>query len=277
MAALQQHQLYYDTDCPLCVAYTGAMEKHGVLAEGSRVPFQQTDIETRRRIDEKRATSEIALLNTQNGTVQYGIDAMLHILFRNMPKLNALLHKPLLYSFLKKLYSFISYNRKVIAPAIVAPGAISCEPPLHKGWRTMYILFVLVFSVFFLEAYYSQLNEWMGLIDFAGREWYTSAGQIIWQSAALFLLVPSGKRWDYIGNLMTVSMIGTLMLIPMLILGAITSIAPVIYLGYFMLVVTYMLWEHSRRVKILKISTWLSVTWIAYRVLWAVFLMSNSF
>ncbi len=269
MSALKNHQLYYDTDCPLCVAYTGAMEKHHLLATGTRTPFQQISPQTLVHIDAKRAISEIALRNLQNGKVHYGIDAMLQILFRENPFLMKLFKRKPLYFLLKHLYGFISYNRKVIAPAPAETGQIACVPPLRKSYRLAYIAFVFVLSSIVLTNYYGHLDTWMGLNTFPLREWYSCAGQLIWQGLALYLFVPSGRRWDYIGNMITVSLIGTLLLLPVLWLGNLFGLPPAYYFAGFMGVVVFMLWEHMRRVRLLKMPGWLSASWVLYRIVWA--------
>lgn len=273
MRALQQHQLYYDADCPLCVAYTGAFESAGILAKGTRQPFHTLDAAALHRIDARRATSEIALLHEPSGVTFYGIDAMLRMLFRHRPAWYRLAHTPVLYHLLKGLYSFISYNRKVIAAAPLRTDGHACTPPLHKGWRLGYMAFVVVLSSLVLTAYYRHFDTWLSLPVFAGREWLTSVGQLVWQGGFLLALVPSGRRWDYLGHMMTVSLAGTLLLLPTLALGALLPLGPWAYMAWFGGVVTYMLYMHSRRVSLLGLPAWLSATWVLYRLLWAIGLM----
>ena len=61
---------------------------------------------------------------------------------------------------------------------------------------------------------------------------------------------------------MSVSLIGTLLLLPMLFFNT----SPIIHLVYFMMVVGIMLLEHLRRCKILEIGIIPTVSWVSYRV-----------
>lgn len=272
MKTLTDHQLYYDADCPLCVAYTAAFEQSRLIAPGTRQPFQAQPPATFEKVDKQRAQREIALMHQPTGQVFYGLEAMLRMLF-GKGRLYRLFKLAPVFAFFTALYSFISYNRKVIAPAPAAGQGISCEPPLHRGWRTAYLVFGVVVSAMVLTPFYSHLDAWLNLPVFAYREWYTCIGQLIWQGGLLLLAVPAGRRWNYLGNLMTVSIAGSLMLLPIMAIGAWVSLAPWVYLAWFTLVVWVMLLMHYRRVKLLGLPAWLSVSWVAYRLIWAIALI----
>jgi hypothetical protein len=63
--------------------------------------------------------------------------------------------------------------------------------------------------------------------------------------------------------MMTVSLIGTLSLLPMLFFNT----SPIVHLGYFMMVVGVMLLEHLRRCKILELGIIPSISWVFYRMI----------
>ena len=86
-------------------------------------------------------------------------------------------------------------------------------------------------------------------------------GQILWQTVFLRNYLKD-KIWDYLGNMMTVSLMGTLLLIPALL----TDFAPVFYLIYFGIVVLAMFLEHLRRCKILKLNYKPTISWILFRL-----------
>ena len=89
----------------------------------------------------------------------------------------------------------------------------------------------------------------MGLHPNFSRELAVCLGQIFWQTLFLKWYLKD-KIWDYLGNMMTVSLIGTLLLIPTIL----TNLVPVFYLIYFGFVVFIMLLEHLSRFMILKLN-----------------------
>jgi hypothetical protein len=70
----------------------------------------------------------------------------------------------------------------------------------------------------------------------------------------------------YLGNMMTVSNIGALLLCPTLLIPT-SFLRPEIYIIYFGAVVFIMLLEHYRRTKILGLTVWVSVSWVGYRLI----------
>ena len=68
-------------------------------------------------IDVQRASNEIALVDNENKTVLYGIDSLLKVIGFSFPWMEKVGNWKPINFLLKKLYSFISYNRKVIMPS----------------------------------------------------------------------------------------------------------------------------------------------------------------
>ncbi|HOX84206.1 MAG TPA: hypothetical protein PLS08_14345, partial [Chryseolinea sp.] len=97
------------------------------------------------------------------------------------------------------------------------------------------------------------------------REFLICGGQIIFQGIIVGLV--RRDRWiHYLGNVMTVSLSGALLLSPAFLLkGFIHS--GIFYMSYFMIVVALMFFEHIRRVKILGLPRFISLTWVIYRFL----------
>ena len=117
MKTLEQQTLLYDKDCPLCQVYTSGFIKTGMLDKNGRKPFSTISTEEQTYIDINRASNEIALVDTKNKTVIYGIDSLLKVLGYRFPIIEKIGHTKPVKFLLKKLYSFISYNRKVIIPS----------------------------------------------------------------------------------------------------------------------------------------------------------------
>ena len=98
------------------------------------------------------------------------------------------------------------------------------------------------------------------------RELILALGQIVFQS--LFLIKLDKKIiLNYTGNLMTISLMGSLLLLPILILNLVVNTPEFVILGWFGITVLLMLVEHSRRIKLLELPFYLSITWVIYRII----------
>jgi len=264
MQPLKNTVILYDADCPLCRVYTGAFVRGGFLEKDGRVPFQTAPGDAMAHLDTRRAQDEIALLNAETGEVRYGIDSLLCILghrFSIVGKVGAL--QPIRWA-LTKLYRFISYNRKVIAAVAPTPGTRACQPSFSLRYRVAYLLLAWMFTAGILTAYGALLGELLPAGGFA-REAAVAGGQLVFQGAVI-AAVARAKSWEYLGHLMTVSVIGALLLIPVLAAHRVIGDAPLLYTGYFLCVAAFMLWEHARRVKLLGVTGWMSATWVLYRI-----------
>ena len=98
------------------------------------------------------------------------------------------------------------------------------------------------------------------------RELLLAVGQIGFQYIFIQKLSRQ-KQLEYIGNLVTVSIIGTLILLPVLVLNQFLTLNHYFILGWFGLTVNLMIYEHYRRIKILELPKHLTLTWILYRII----------
>ncbi len=73
------------TPSPLCVAYTSAFVKTGLLTTEGRQSFSDVSAELLHTINYQRSKNEIPLLDPVTNKVWYGIDALLEILEFKMP------------------------------------------------------------------------------------------------------------------------------------------------------------------------------------------------
>jgi hypothetical protein len=119
--------------------------------------------------------------------------------------------------------------------------------------------FVIFFSGYILSIFSPKLG--LNLTQNFWREFAICCGQIVWQTLVLKTYLKD-KIWNYLGNMMTVSLIGTLLLIPALFLN-LNANASVIYFGT---VVFIMLLEHLRRCGILKLNPLPTISWIVFRI-----------
>ena len=263
MNALKDHTILYDGQCPMCKVYTKALVNTGMLDDNGRVSYQEQ--KSCPTVDMQRAVNEIALVNNVTGEVMYGIKSIFYVLGNSFP-----FFKPL-FSFgpfvwvMSKLYSFISYNRRVIVPPTDPSASFNIQPTFKLHYRLLYLLFTGLVTAFILSKYAGLLIPL--LPAGAGyREYIICFGQIIFQGIIVMAFFRD-KVWGYLGNMMTVSFAGALVLLPALLISIWYPSNPVFYLVYFLVVVILMLLEHIRRCNLLSIGWTMTITWVLYRII----------
>lgn len=270
MKTLENHTLLYDKDCPLCKVYTSGFIKTNMLDNNGRKPFCEIS-KQESYVDLQRATNEIALVDTKNKTVIYGIDSLLKVTGNSFPIIERIGNiKPIKF-LLKKLYSFISYNRKVIIPSKKTNTKLACVPTFNYRYRFLYIVFATLITTITLYNF-SKLVPNLPETSVI-REFIIAFGQIVFQS---FFLLRKNRETivNYMGNLMTVSLMGSLLLIPLLMVNSIISLPQLIILGWFGITILTMFIEHFKRVKLLELPSYLCYTWALYRIIILVILLN---
>ncbi|MBF4493002.1 hypothetical protein IRZ83_11370 [Flavobacterium sp. JLP] len=272
MKTLENQTLLYDEDCPLCSLYTTGFVKSGMLDENGRKSYCQLSDEEQSFVDLKRAPNEIALINNKTKTVTYGVDSLIKVIGFSFPIIEKIATLKPIHFILKKMYSFVSYNRKVIIPGTVKEeNKLECTPDFNYKYRFLFIGFALTITSLVLFGY-SNLILILPKSNIT-REIILAFGQIVFQS--LFLLKFDKKTIiNYAGNLMTVSLMGSLILVPILILNQFINLPEMFILGWVGITVFIMCAEHFRRVKVLKLPFYLSYTWILYRILALLFILN---
>ena len=136
--------------------------------------------------------------------------------------------------------------------------------------------FVIISAVFTSTVllYYSYLLH--GVVPQSNliREYIICFGQIGFQGV---LLIFGKQKADpivlYLKQMMTVSLIGGLLLIPLLIVAHYVQINPIICLAYFFAVVIFMFFNHKLRIKNINAPWWLTYTWVLYRFIVLLFIL----
>ncbi len=273
MKTLTKRTIIYDDDCPLCAMYTGAFLRTRMLDKEGREKYTQARDSGTYPVDWDRARHEIALVNRSDGSVQYGLDSLMAILAHRWPAMTKVFDWKPFYQGMHTLYKFISYNRKVIAPAPVYGKSDACTPDFHTGYRISYLLFTWVITSLIITSYATYINSLLELRNSFGREFLICGGQLLWQGAFVYSCLRD-RRMEYLGNMMTISLGGALLLLPgMWILSAFGA-QPIVFACWFLVVATLMLAEHIRRVRLLQAPAWLSATWVLYRILVLILLLS---
>lgn len=265
MKTLEHQTLLYDEDCPLCQVYTSGFIKSGMLDKNGRKPFANISEDEQNFIDIQRATNEIALVDNKNQTVIYGIDSLLKVIGFRFPIIEKIGHNKPIKFLLKKLYSFISYNRKVIIPSQEKSYQnFKCIPDYNIKYRVTYILFSVIITTMTL-LYFSKNISILPEASLS-REGMITIGQLLFQGALIYTL-DKKTILNYFGNLMTISLLGSLILLLLLGINSIVQISETLLLICFGVTVLIMFLEHKRRINLLKLPSYLSYTWILYRIL----------
>jgi hypothetical protein len=260
MKPLENHILFIDHECPMCKVYGGSFQQLNMLdATGVQSHTESLRYEC---IDQLLSKDKIALLDTQTHTVTYGIESLIKILSHNMPLILTIYQLYPVRSFLTRLYSFISYNRKVIMPSAIDYG---CQPSFHTRYRMLYIFFAIAVSTLVLHIYAVHIPSHIpqGSIY---RDLGISVGQSVCQYLWMYRIDLKSKI-NYIGSLNTVSLMASLLLTLVMIINSMFVISELAFLVLFGLVVTWMVYEHYRRVQLLRLPLYLCFTWVLYRLL----------
>ncbi len=270
MKTLPNQTLLYDEDCPLCRAYTGAFVKSGMLDNNGRKPYTKLNENELAFVNADKAVNEIALIDRENNTVTYGIDSLIKVIGNSFPIVSIIGNiKPVKF-ILKKLYSFVSYNRKVIIPGKNSNNTIQCTPAFNYRYRIAFMLFATMVTAITLFSYADLLPIPKGGF---GREVILALGQLVFQFIFLYKL-DNKTILNYLGNVMTVSLGGSLLLLPMLLINSLMTLPETANLIWFAVTVTLMFAEHYRRVKILELPPYLCFTWAAYRLIALVIILN---
>ncbi len=260
---IKNHKLLIDQDCPMCNLYGRCFTKLGLVDSSTIAPYQTVKKEISSMVNMEKAKKEIALVDTQNGQNWYGIDALLKLTVPNLT-LRKFLSSGIIYASLKMLYAFISYNRKVIFPTVIKANERDCSPPLNVFARWSYLIFVALFTALILSNFLVGFRAMIGLPALIVIELTICFIQIFWQGSVI-QIIDREKTFEYLGNMSTVSMIGALFLIPPVLLSSILCYPIWVELGIFASVISIMLFEHIRRCRLLGISLWMTVSWLAFR------------
>lgn len=131
----------YDADCPACETYTKGFVSLGMLPPEARQSNQTVrDQHIIDRLDPERIRHELPLVDLEGPEVRYGVDALLTVIGFRFPRFAQLIQRTFLYGWAKKLYAFVSYNRRIVIPT--APERwqlLDFAPRFHLGYRLILI------------------------------------------------------------------------------------------------------------------------------------------
>jgi len=137
--------------------------------------------------------------------------------------------------------------------------------------RPMIVRIAIMLSCIALTAYtlsrFSLLIQSFLAIPYDWRlELVIVTGQLVFQFPFIYHK-PFAVKWVYFENMLMVSLIGSLLLIPLLVLNHFYPLPIEANVSYFALVVLALFFEHRRRIHRLQLPIYLCYTWILYRLL----------
>ncbi|MBC7861872.1 MAG: hypothetical protein IAF38_02795 [Bacteroidia bacterium] len=167
------------------------------------------------------------------------------------------------------IVKFLNANSRIVIPLKAKETATYIVIPFFNlPMRLIYLFIAWIITSAVLTFYSSLLIKFIGAPN-AGREFLVCGGQMLFQLMFLSFAKKNKKEiFEYLGNMMSISLGGAILLIPMLVIGKVfTAIDPLVFMLFFLFVAGLMLLEHLRRMKITGLPKWLSATWVLYRVL----------
>ena len=252
MKTLENYTLLYDDDCPLCRVYTRGFIAAEMLDKNGKKPYCNLSEEEQNFIDVKRASNEIALIDTKNKTVLYGIDSLLKVIGFSFPWMQKVGYwKPINY-FLKKLYKLISFNRKVIVPSkINKEFKLQCVPDFNFKYRYFYIIFTIIISSSIL-SYFLKFVPILKQFNFFQIVIFESLLLIL--NFGILQKLNTKIVLNWIGNLQTSIFIGSLLSLPFYSVNYFFKLPIIVNDTVAILLLLFIISDGFRRFKLIKIN-----------------------
>lgn len=262
MKALPDKAIIYDSNCPMCSLYTGGFVKWGLLEKQNRISFDELDSTTLSgQLDLHQAKHQIPLIDLQGGKTIYGLDALLFIIGSKIPFIHCIFRFKPIYAFWAGLYDIVSYNRRIIVPANISTGQKDFAPDLSTKHRLFFIGISLLLSGLLFYKFGSSLNTHLNIPRSSSQMIYIVTTGWLGQFF-MGLVFSKSQKLDFTGHLSVVLLIGALVLIPCMIADAVAG-----YQFMFIPVTgvlissTIMLWQHVIRIRHLRLSQSLTLSW----------------
>lgn len=260
--------LLYDDQCALCKGYTNLFIRYKFIQVEHRIPYHMAAESDDFVFDRSLAKSRIALVQKNGGPVYYGIDSLLHVLgnkWRLVEKIGSI--KPIWW-ILNFMYLFVSYNRKIISPAICT-NTCDCSPEFSSFWRWTFILFssMIVNGIMF-DFFNEHFTDTMKPVHLYTDFIYFGA-QLIFLGGTFLLLKQKGII-TYLGHIAMISLMGALLIwfgsIIFETIGLFGVNLDILYPIFYGAVLMFMFYEHKRRLKIIGATQWMSIVWLVFRI-----------
>lgn len=247
--------LVYDDACPMCAWYTDAFVKTGLLDKEERKAFSCASPELLHNINWQRSKNEIPLLDTETGNVVYGIDALLEILGQHCAIIKTIgTVKPINW-FLKKLYNFISYNRKVIVAKKTSIGKIDCTPDYKPFYRVLFMLVFLTFNTLMLFPIHRLLEHTIPFYSASLIELQLVHAALVTLNCLLAISLRGKLSIDYLGQVNMLALETILLFIPLMLINYFIFSSYALNVLYLLALTVFIFKEYFRRMDYAGIIT----------------------
>lgn len=205
--------IIYDDTCPMCKIYTSAFVQNGLLSQEGRISFAELNENNACQIDFEKGRHEIPLIDLNGGKTIYGLDSMVYLLNQRFKFVGAIMKIKPIYWFFKKLYTLVSYNRRVIAPSEKQIIKYDCTPDFNLKYRLLYIGIAFIISLFI----------WSSVIPMIASSlvFKTVLTSLLIGGFSGALLFEGQMTIEYLGQWATVLLIGGLVILPVLLVPSI--------------------------------------------------------
>jgi predicted DCC family thiol-disulfide oxidoreductase YuxK len=255
--------LLYDDYCPLCTWYSGLFVRSGLLKPGNRVAFSKADISVLTAIDIEKGKDEIPLFDPATRQTLYGIDSLLEILGQQCGSIKKAGNiKPVKW-LLKRLYKFVSYNRKVIVARKCGPGTFDCSPGFNIPYRIIFILAFLLFNTFMLFPLHDHVFSHLSFYHLTITQLQCGHLALVGTNLLLAAFLSRRTAIEYLGQVAVLSLINILLLIIVLLFNLVLPVSEWVILFFLVSITTLLIKEYRRRMKYAGIiNRHKSIVWI---------------
>lgn len=199
--------LVYDGDCRMCTRFSRIADRRWLVGPAERRPADSFEGDTAVRLAEAGVHNELAVIDTATDEIRTGYDGILWLMRSGkLSWLVPLFARGPLAWLGRTDYKTVAYNRRIISP--VKRGiACACDPDLHVGYRTLFIVLCVVWMALIMGVF-----AWTLL---GGSWWLGAALPAAWALVALpGLGFPQPRNLDHMAHL---AFVGTAMTLPALL------------------------------------------------------------
>ncbi len=241
--------LIYDDHCPLCSWYTSLFVKSGLLKTNERIAFTAASESLLSMIGIEKGKNEIPLLDLNGQRVYYGIDAMLVILGQKFPliKTIGILH-PVNW-FLRKLYKFISFNRKVIVAKKCGKGEFDCSPEFNTFYRFAFLLLFFVFNSVMLYPIHRHILSGLSFYHLSFQQLELAHLLFVFCNCLVASFLPFRTSLEYLGQVNMLALCTVLLSVPLILLGKTFAQNEILIASYLFILLLYIIKEYFRRMR----------------------------
>lgn len=253
--------LIYDDHCPLCAWYSNLFVKYGLLKSEERKPFSKIEDDIFYKIDFDKARDEIPYIDSSNGKVLYGIDALVAILSAKIPFIRSIAAIRPVNWMLRRLYKLISYNRKVIVAKKCGHGDIDCSPSFNYFYRILFMLLFLAFNSCMLYPVHHYILSGLPVYSKTIQQIQTAHFALVSVNVLLAFTLPLNKAVEYLGQVNMLALETILLLL--ILIPVILLLSPPVFIRcfYLLMLTVFIVHEYLRRMEyacIINRNRWLA-------------------